>query len=140
MVTLTRDDGTYTLANPRFVLDWAWEKYLAFESSLYDHGGTYYLGTTRLEDDQTNQVTNSPPPIYKATLSSSKPEAAAFAKSLRVIAGRLWNLQRVFEALLSRQDNTEKGQNNLEEKYQQLSRTLQVDMPPSSLVVHDLLR
>jgi hypothetical protein len=38
----------------------------------------------------------------------------------------MWGLKHVFEALLSRHDNTDKGQKNLEEKYQHVVQGLQV--------------
>lgn len=64
--------------------------------------------------------------VHPATLPGSKREAKIFNESLRILTGRVWSLQHVLGALLSRSDNTEKGQKNLEEKYERLAHTLQV--------------
>lgn len=104
LATLTRDDGVYVFPNPRIVLEWAWERYSAFNDALNDHSSNLYLSTLSVGNRRAE---------------------SAFADQLRRIAGRMWGVKHVFEALLSRHDNTDKGQKNLEEKYQQVVHALQ---------------
>jgi len=104
LATLERDDGSYLFTNPRVILEWAWDKYSAYDTALNDPGGSLYLSTLSVGNQQ---------------------EESAFSAQLRTMAGRLSGLQHVFQALLSRHDNTTKGQRNLEDKYQCVVHTLQ---------------
>jgi len=129
VATLERDDGSYLFTNPRVILEWAWDKYSAYDTALNDPGGSLYLCTLGSLLSHLLYLTL----VCKATLSvGNQQEESAFSAQLRTMAGRLSGLQHVFQALLSRHDNTTKGQRNLEDKYQCVVHTLQVQPGPFS--------
>ncbi|KAL6052351.1 Protein ELYS [Balamuthia mandrillaris] len=105
-----RNGLTYSLSNPKIVLDWAWQTFLKLKTLLSDN----QTGIYRLFWDNTFR--------HPRHLAQNK---AKLTEELDTILARLGDIYNVFQALLTRFDTTEEGFNALNQKLTAILLVLQ---------------